>query len=114
VAGGASMTAKLAQWYACTEFRSWVNTLVSAYNNSNNFVSAASTANRLIGTDVGGGLVQVSIATAGVVVYCAVVTPKVFALVVNTAKNTWNKIPTFINGMFPPNINVGIIGIPFL
>ncbi|MDR1073034.1 MAG: hypothetical protein LBL45_05085 [Treponema sp.] len=44
-AGGASMAAKLAQWYGCGDFRSWVDALVSAYDNTGNFQSAAATAN---------------------------------------------------------------------
>ncbi|MDR0557392.1 MAG: hypothetical protein LBG43_05940 [Treponema sp.] len=80
------MAAKLVQWYGCGDSRSWINALVSAYDNSSNFQSAAATANKLLGLDVGTQLLQISAATAGVVVFCAAVTPEVFSFVVNAAK----------------------------
>jgi imidazoleglycerol phosphate synthase glutamine amidotransferase subunit HisH len=92
------MTAKLAQWFGCGDFRSWVNALVSAYNNTGNFQSAAATANGLLGLDVGMQLVQISEATAGVVAFCAVFTPELFSLVVNTAKAGWNKLGSVRKG----------------
>ena len=70
-AGGASMAAKLVQWYGCSDFRTWVNAFASAYNNSSNFQNAAATANKLLGLDVGMQLLQISAAIAGIVVFCA-------------------------------------------
>ncbi|MDR1219533.1 MAG: hypothetical protein LBK73_07985 [Treponema sp.] len=105
------MAAKLAQWYGCGDFKSWVDALTSAYDNTGNFQSAAATANKSLGLDVGMQLLQISAATAGVVVFCAAVAPEVFSFVVNTAKAGWNKIVSFITQFLPGGATISINGI---
>jgi imidazoleglycerol phosphate synthase glutamine amidotransferase subunit HisH len=105
------MAAKLAQWYGCNDFRTWVNAFVSAYDNPNNFANAAKTSNTLLGLDVGMQLLQISTATAGVVVFCAVVTPEVFSFVVNSTKMGWNKMVSFITQFLPSGVTISINGI---
>lgn len=92
VAGGASMATQLGIWYVCTDFQSWVTSLAGL-----NGASLTSMANGPNGLK----LLGISAATAGVVGFCAGVTPELWGIVVGNVTSTWNGIITFLNKMLP-------------
>jgi hypothetical protein len=75
-AGSALMVGQLGVWYSGSDFRNWVNNLISAYNNPGHFKSATESANSMANSSIGNQLLVISIATAGVGGFCAAFTQK--------------------------------------
>jgi hypothetical protein len=89
-AGGASMAIELGLWYACADFQKFLNNLITAVKNEDK--NALATANGILQSGMGGILLQITVATGGVVGFAFAATPEVAWAVVNVAKNTWNSI----------------------
>lgn len=93
-AGAASMVTELCLWYACTDFKNFVNALISAVNNPGNYQSAATTVNAMFQSGIGDKLVQILLATGGVTGFAFAVTPEIAWAVVTAPINAWNAIAT--------------------
>jgi hypothetical protein len=109
-AGAASMTIELGLWYACTDFKTFVNALISAVNNPGNYQSSSTTINALFQSSVGSKLVQILISTGGVAGFALAVTPELVWAVVSAPVKAWNSIAVAVKNAigFTPIVQIPI------